>query len=108
MLAARSQPPPILQPSRVTPPTISGKPVEGIKKLQWYEEVWIALPLALVGVGGAIGGLCGGLAWGLNRLLFMKVDHPVLKYVVTGLISFAAIIIWLVLALFLFALIKKH
>lgn len=78
-----------------------------MQKLEWYEEAWIALPIALV-VTGWIGGLCGGLAWGLNRLLFMKVDHPVLKYVVTGLISFAAIIIWLVLALFLFALIKRH
>lgn len=105
-LAAPSQPPLLARPS-TAPPTITGKPVEGMQKLKWYEEAWIALPIALVAVGGAIGGVCGALAWGLNRLVFMKLEHPVIKYIVTGLISFCAVIVWLILALFVLALIRK-
>jgi hypothetical protein len=106
-LTAQSPSPLLARPSSNAPPTISGKPIEGMQKLKWYEEAWIALPIALVAVGGALGGLCGALAWGLNRLVFMKLEPPAIKYVVTGLISVCAVIVWLILALFVLALLKK-
>lgn len=80
----------------------------GPAKLAWYDHVWIALPIALVAVGGAIGGGCGGLAWGINKAVFQKTRNPVLRYVWTGLISAASVVLWLVLVLVVVAMIKKH
>jgi hypothetical protein len=77
-------------------------------KLAWYEQIWIALPIALVGFGGAIGGACGGAAWVVNKTVFKKLENPVLKYLVTGIISASAVIVWLVVASFFVALLKKR
>lgn len=67
-------------------------------KLTWYQYVWIGWPLILVAVGGAIGGGLGGVAAAINFKVFQKTQNPVLRYVWTGLISFAAAIIWLIIA----------
>ena len=80
----------------------------GPAKLAWYDQIWIALPIALVAVGGAIGGGCGGLAWGINKAVFQKTRNPVLRYVWTGLISGASVVLWLVVAMLVVSLIKKH
>jgi hypothetical protein len=77
-------------------------------KLQWYEQLWIALPFALVAVGGAIGGACGGMAWAINKTVFKKTESPALRYVFTGLISASAVIVYLVVAIFFLSLFKKH
>ena len=76
-------------------------------KLEWYQQLWIALPIGLVAIGGAIGGGCGGAAWAINRKVFLATEHPVLRYVWTGLISVAAVLIWLVLATLIVSLIHK-
>jgi len=75
-------------------------------KLAWYEQLWIALPIGLVAVGGAIGGACGGAAWGVNQKIFRATKHPVLRYVLTGLVSVAAVIAYFALALAFVALTK--
>jgi hypothetical protein len=94
LVAATSPPPPISVPRTIAPlKSPAAKP-----KLAWYEHVWAALPLCLVAVGGAIGGGIGGAAWVVNRAVFQKVRQPVLRYVLTGLISAAAVVAWLVLA----------
>jgi hypothetical protein len=93
--AAPVAPPPAL-PSNA--PRSIGRPGSASPKLEWYEQVWIALPFALVFVGGAIGGGCGGLAWGFNKKVFQKVENPTLKYVFTGLISGAAVVVWIIAA----------
>ncbi len=69
--------------------------------LTWYQQVWIALPIALVAVGGAIGGACGGAAWGLNKKVFESTSNPVLRYLFTGLISMGAVFTWLLIAGFI-------
>lgn len=77
-------------------------------KLSWYEQIWIALPLALVAVGGAIGGGFGGLAWGVNKIVFKKVGNPVLRYLLTTLISASAVVLWLVIGSFVVSLIRRR
>ena len=77
-------------------------------KLEWYEHVWICLPIALIAVGGAIGGACGGGAWAINRTVFLKTQNPVLRYVWTGLISAATVLAYLALAAIFVSLIGKH
>jgi hypothetical protein len=88
-----------------TPPTTSepNKP-----KLAWYQHVWLALPFALVAVGGAIGGACGGTAWAINQKVFQKTEHPVLRYVWTGLISAAAVVAYIIFASVFISLFKKQ
>jgi len=76
-------------------------------KLAWYQHVWLALPLALIAVGGAVGGACGGAAWAINQSVFRKTEHPVLRYVLTGLISAAAVVAYLVLASIFVELFRK-
>ena len=67
-------------------------------KLRWYQHLWLALPFGLVAVGGAIGGACGGAAWAVNQKVFQKTENRVLRYVWTGLITVAAVIAYLVIA----------
>jgi len=67
-------------------------------KLTWYQHVWLGWPIALVAVGGAIGGACGGAAWALNQKVFHSTRHPLMRYVWTGLISLAAIAVYLIAA----------
>ncbi len=93
------------------PPAILRTPIhqaaEQKIKLTWYEHIWIALPVALLGVGGAIGGACGGAAWAINKTVFQKTENPILRYVWTGLISVAAGVVYLILALFVLSLFHK-
>jgi hypothetical protein len=87
------------------PPPIPGSPKP---KLSWYQHVWLALPFGLVAVGGAIGGACGGAAWAINQTVFRKTQHQVLRYVWTGLITVAAVMVYLVLAAVFVSLFKKR
>jgi len=85
----------------------TGRTADPKTKLAWYDQVWLALPFALVAVGGAIGGACGGTAWGINQKVFRASKHPVLRYVWTGLISVTAVVIYLVLAMAFLAVFKR-
>lgn len=76
------------------------------EKLAWYVHAWLALPLALIAVGGAIGGACGGAAWGINQKVFRTTRHPVLRYLWTGLISIGAVVAYLVLGMAFLSLFK--
>jgi hypothetical protein len=66
--------------------------------LNWYEYAWAILPLILAPVGGLVGGLCGGGAAALNIYLFGRKLRPATKFVVTGVISIAAVIAYMLFA----------
>jgi hypothetical protein len=104
LAAAAIAPPPISAPRVIAAP----KPASSKPKLAWYEHVWTALPLCLVLFGGAIGGAIGGATWVVNRAVFQKVGQPVLRYLLTGLISAAAVVAWLILASLLVGLLHKR
>ncbi|MHB8519567.1 MAG: hypothetical protein ACYDH9_02305 [Limisphaerales bacterium] len=87
-----------------TPPLPSETPKP---KLTWYQQLWLGWPIVLVAVGGAVGGACGGAAWALNRKVFQKTKHPVLRYVWTGFISAAAIVVYAIVAGYLLSLLRK-
>jgi len=77
-------------------------------KLLWYQMIWIGWPFALVAVGGALGRACGGAAWAINQQVFQATKNPALRYVWTGLISLAAIVVYLVVAALFLSLTKSH
>jgi len=61
----------------------------------------------MVAVGGAIGGGLGGAAAAINYKVFQKTQNAVLRYVWTGLISVAAVMLYLVIATALYMAIHK-
>ena len=95
-----------IPPAPEVPPV--GSATTTTAKLELHEKIWIALPIALVAVGGAIGCACGGAAWAANRVVFQKTQNPILRYVFTGLISASAVIVWLLVASIVVSLIKKR
>ena len=67
-------------------------------KFTWYQHVWMALPISLVFIGGAIGGLCGGVAWAVNRKIFSSNYGSAARYLLVGLVSISSIIAYFILA----------
>lgn len=66
--------------------------------LKWYEYVWMCLPVGLLFVGGALGGGLGaGAAYG-NALVFRSGHSTALKYVLTGLVTVVAVVLFVVIA----------
>ena len=61
----------------------------------------------MVAVGGAIGGGLGGAAAAINYKVFQKTQSPVLRYVWTGLISIAAVMVYLVIATIVYMALHK-
>jgi len=78
---------------------VEGKVYSAIKKMAWYELVWSGLPVLLLFVGGALGAFCGLVAVYANNRIFRSGLQPVLKYLVTGMISAAALVIYFILAM---------
>ena len=74
------------------------------KPFAWYEYVWIALPLALVGVGGLLGGICGAVAMLINARLLRSGQPVWARYGLGVLVIIGAVIVWLgVTAVFVLA-----
>ena len=78
---------------------VDGKVYSAVKPLAWYELVWSGLPILLLFIGGALGAFCGLIAAYSNSRIFRSSLHPVLKYVVTGAVSVAALVVWFIVAL---------
>ena len=77
-------------------------------RTMWYDQVWLALPFGLIILGGLIGGAIGGGAWAVNRVVFEKTSNPVLRYVFTGLITGAAYLLWMVVAVILVMMLNRN
>ena len=78
--------------------TIGDENVQIASALSWYEYVWVGIPILLVLVGGALGGGIGFLATYANSRI-IRSDHSLgARYVLTGLISICAIVVFLVAA----------
>lgn len=66
--------------------------------LRWHERFWAGIPFGLVLVGGAVGGACAAAAAACN-LRLMRGDRPAFqKYLLTGLVTLAAVVAYLALA----------
>jgi hypothetical protein len=86
---------------------VDGQVVKVVEPLKWYEWLWIALPILLIFVGGALGVICGGVAVLINANIFRTNRKLTMKFLFTGLISLAAGVVYLVVAILLTALISR-
>jgi len=66
--------------------------------IAWHQYVWILLPVALVFRGGLLGGLAGGAAAFANLQIMRQPGPAWMKYALTGLVSLAAFVAWLLVA----------
>ena len=80
---------------------VDGQTYAPIPPLPWNQLVWAGAPILLLFIGGFVGALFGALAAYFNTRIFRSNMKPVLKYVVTAVISGAAIILYLILAVML-------
>jgi len=86
---------------------VGGQTIQLVPPLEWYQYVWMGIPIVLLFVGGALGGLCGGLAVAVSSRVFRSDLSAGMKYGLTGLISGAAFITYFIVAATVLAAIKK-
>jgi hypothetical protein len=85
---------------------IGARVLELAPPLPWYAYVWSALPVVLIFVGGALGGACGALAAFVNARIFRSERGTAAKYAITGAISAAAVVLYVIVAGLFFLLLR--
>jgi hypothetical protein len=78
---------------------IGDQTIELARPLTWYEYVWMAIPIALVFVGGGLGALFGIAAVYSSARIFRSDRGTAAKYGLSALISLGAALAYLVCAL---------
>ncbi|MFQ5846202.1 MAG: hypothetical protein ACE5IQ_00855 [Candidatus Methylomirabilales bacterium] len=76
---------------------IDGEELRLARPLTWYEYVWMGVPIILVFAGGALGGLIGVSATYSSARIFRSERTPLSKYLISGLISLAAVFVFFIL-----------
>lgn len=66
---------------------VDDQEIRVVPALKWYEWVWVGLPLFWVFFGGALPVLVGFVGLSINVRVFRENANPVLKYVLTGLVT---------------------
>ncbi len=70
---------------------MDGVPIILARSLTWYEYAWMGIPVFLVFAGGLLGAMFGLVATYMSARIFRSDRGAVVKYVLTGIISFGAI-----------------
>lgn len=85
---------------------VDEKVIKIVEPLKWYQWVWSGLPIILVIRGGAIGGLAGALGFAINTRVFRSELSEFAKYILSGLVSVLAVLVYFVVALILMTMIS--
>ena len=85
---------------------IDKEEIQLARPLTWYEYTWMGLPIILVLAGGGLGALIGILATYSSSRVFRSERSTFSKYLVTGIISVIAVIVFFVLAVIFEMLIR--
>ena len=86
--------------------TVGDRSIELARPLEWYEYVWMGLPILLVFHGGALGAVCGVVAIQRSAQVFRGEGGKARKFLLSGLISVGALLGYFVLLLILFSLVQ--
>jgi hypothetical protein len=84
---------------------IGATTIQLARPLDWYEYVWIGLPILMVFHGGFLGAVCGLLAVRKSAELFRGSGAKAKKFLLTGLVSVASVVAYLALSIALLRLI---
>lgn len=77
---------------------IEGQTLELVRPLAWYEYAWMAIPILLIFVGGALGVLFGLVAVSSSARIFRGDRSTAAKYGLSALISAGAVLAFLTCA----------
>ena len=77
---------------------IDGEQIQLARPLAWYENLWMGLPIILIFIGGALGALVGVSATYSSSRIFRSDRKTPAKYLLTGLISVASVIVFFAIA----------
>lgn len=86
---------------------VDGRTVQLVEPLKWYQWVWGGWPIVLLFVGGALGAIVGMLGAVINARVFRAEISEILKYVVTGVVSILAVLVYFVAAISLSLMINR-
>lgn len=67
--------------------------------LTWYQWIWVAFPLVMLFLGGALGGFLGAMATMVNAKILRSEHHTGMKYLLSGIVSVAFIGCWIFIVL---------
>ncbi len=77
---------------------VDDKVINLVEPLKWYQWVWGGLPVALVFIGGALGAIAGIIGFSINSKVFRTEMKNFMKYVVSGMVSIAAVVAYFIAA----------
>ncbi|TAL85357.1 MAG: hypothetical protein EPN74_08330 [Rhodanobacter sp.] len=77
---------------------IGNATVDLVAPLRWYEQLWVGLPILLLFVGGTLGAGIGSFAALVNSRIFRDERHIDFRYLLAGLVTLAAGVSFVVLA----------
>jgi hypothetical protein len=77
---------------------IGSTAIQLARPLEWYEYVWIGLPILLMFHGGFLGAVCGILAIRLSADIFRGSGAKAKRFLQTGMVSLASVAAYLVLS----------
>ncbi|HWQ15294.1 MAG TPA: hypothetical protein VNL77_21015 [Roseiflexaceae bacterium] len=77
---------------------VGNRTVHIVPPLKWYEWVWSALPVVLVVAGGFLGAVAGLIGLAINAKVFRSGLSAPLKYVASGAVSLAVVVVYVVFA----------
>jgi hypothetical protein len=75
---------------------VDGETFQVAEPLPWYQWAWSGAPIILVFLGGCIGGAIGGAAIVFNTRILRSVMPRSAQYFVTGLVSGATVLLYLI------------
>ncbi len=76
------------------------------RPLEWYEWLWVGIPLVLL-LGGAGGGVIGGMAMVVNIGIFRSDKPTAARYGMSGLVSATGIFTYCCIALMIYRATQK-
>ena len=78
---------------------VDGKTINLAAPLKWYQWIWGGWPVLLLAIGGALGAITGVIAVAINTKIFRAEMNKALKYIVSGAVSFLAVVAYFVAAI---------
>lgn len=78
---------------------VDGKAIRFVEPLKWYQWIWGGWPVLLLFIGGALGAITGMIAFAINAKVFRAEMSQALKFVVTGVVSILAVVVYFVAAI---------